>query len=254
MRNFACFLLLTTAIFGQENLEQKEISASPATPDAAKISEAFGHLIGKNLESMGFKFDIAQLIKGLQDAAAGRDAPMTEVECVQAITAIQEQAFKQQSADNLKKAEDFLAENEKKSAVKTIEQGKLQYQIETEGKGAAVQPHDSPLIRYKGSFLDGTIFGASKEDEILSLDETIPGFTKGLVGMKEGEKRTLFIHPELGYGTQGYLPPNSLLKFEVEVIQANAPHSEEPSISTPNTKLKGNPEIASPADDVHALR
>ena len=41
--------------------------------------------------------------------------------------------------------------------------------------------------------------------------------------MKEGEKRTIFIHPDYAYGTKGSLPPNSLLTFEIELIQTNAP-------------------------------
>ena len=107
-----------------------------------------------------------------------------------------------------------------------VEEGKLHYKIEVSGDGAEVQPHFSPLVRYAGKFLDGTTFGSSKEDEMISLDETIPGITKGIVGMKEGEKRTIFIHPELGYGTSGNLPPNSLLAFEVEIIKAQAPQMQ----------------------------
>ncbi len=41
--------------------------------------------------------------------------------------------------------------------------------------------------------------------------------------MKEGEKRTIYIHPEKAYGVTGHLPPNSLLIFDVEIIKA---HSE----------------------------
>ena len=39
--------------------------------------------------------------------------------------------------------------------------------------------------------------------------------------MKEGEKRVIYIHPDLAYGTYGSLPPNSLLIFEIEVVKAN---------------------------------
>ena len=40
--------------------------------------------------------------------------------------------------------------------------------------------------------------------------------------MKEGEKRRLYVHPELGYGTTGQLPPNELLIFDIEVVKANS--------------------------------
>ena len=36
------------------------------------------------------------------------------------------------------------------------------------------------------------------------------------------EKRKIYIHPALAYGTSGELPPNALLTFEVEVIKADA--------------------------------
>lgn len=255
------FLILSTMLHAEGGTSETQAVASQeeamnSPRDVAKISEAFGHLIGKNLDSMGFKFDIALIVKGLQDASQGKDSPMSESECIQAISAIQEAAYKQQSADNLKKAEEFLAKNAQEKGVISLEPGKLQYKIERNGSGAAIEEHFSPLIRYKGSLIDGTVFGSSKEDEMVSLDETIAGFTKGLIGMKEGEKRTLFIHPELGYGSSGYLPPNAMLQFEVELIKANAPQVEPAdSLSSSHPKGKGNPEIAAPSiEETRAIR
>ena len=107
---------------------------------------------------------------------------------------------------------------------------KLHYHVEKEGTGAEVQAHFAPVIKYTGKFLDGSVFGASTEEEMITLDETIPGFSKGIVGMKEGEKRILYIHPDMGYGASGYLPPNSLLTFEIEVVKANSSVEESESL------------------------
>ena len=60
----------------------------------------------------------------------------------------------------------------------------------------------------------------------MPIKQSIPGFAKGMLGMKEGEKRVLYIHPELAYGLTGQLPPNSLLIFEVEIVKANSSLSE----------------------------
>ncbi len=223
--------------------------------DVEKISEAFGHLLGKNLESMGMKFDIAKVSKGLQDASEGKPAPMTEMECIQAMATSQEIVYKEAAAKNLKEAEAFLATNKTTSGMQVLEEGKLQYTVTHEGKGVSIDENSSPLIRYTAKLLDGSVFGASTEDELFHLDESLPGLKKGLLGMKEGEKRTLFIHPDLGFGTRGNFPPNSLLTFEIEVVQANAPHAESfDALSTTTPKSKGNPEIASPFEEPKVLR
>ncbi|MBI5273426.1 MAG: FKBP-type peptidyl-prolyl cis-trans isomerase [Chlamydiales bacterium] len=207
-----------------------------------KVSESFGHLIAKNIESLGLDFDTAKIIQGIQDSLAGKESPMNEAECIQAITQIQEEAFQKQSKDNLAKAEDFLNQNSLKNEIKEIEKGKLQYKMEKVGNGEIVKEEFSPTIRYVGKFLDGTVFGSSKEDEVISLKETIPGFAKGIVGMKEGEKRTLFIHPDLAYGTNGYLPPNSLLTFEIEVVKADNPAKEDAVATTDGDQPEEGPQ------------
>ncbi len=208
----------------QEPINQQEVKEDQI--DLNQVSEAFGHLIGKNLQTLGLEFDVSKVIKGIQDAIAGKESPLSETECVQAISSIQENAFQKQAKINLQAAEEFLATNSKKSGIVEIEPNKLQYKIEQTGNGETVKPHCTPTIRYTGKFSDGNVFGASKEGEAISLDETLPGFTKAILGMREGEKRTIYIHPELGYGTSGYLPPNSLLTFEIEVIKADTPLSE----------------------------
>ena len=189
--------------------------------DIAKISEAMGHLIGKNLQALGLELDVQAIVKGLKDASEGKNPPMNEDDCVQAIATLQEESFSAAAEINRQEADDFLEKNKTEPGVVSLENGKLQYKIVKQGAGQDVQPYNSPIIRYTARYLDGQVFGAMTDDELISLDETIPGFSKGLVGMKEGETRTLYLHPDLGYGKQGHLLPNALLIFDVEVIKAD---------------------------------
>ncbi|MBS0603725.1 MAG: FKBP-type peptidyl-prolyl cis-trans isomerase [Verrucomicrobia bacterium] len=243
-------LLAISSLVAEETITaQPAAAAAVAQPvEIAKVSEAFGHVIGKNLENIGVKFDMAQVIKGLQDALAGKESPMSEMECIQAIAAVQEKIFKDQCAENLRRAETFLSDNKKSEGVIALEEGKVQYRVNEAGTGAVVEAHYAPLIKYTGKYLDGSVFGSSKEEEMISLDEIIPGLKAGLLGMKEGEKRTVYIHPDMAYGTNGYLPPNSLLTFDVEIVKANAPVKEEAAVDAQKPQEKK--EIAEVKTDV----
>ncbi len=222
-------LIASTCLFAEE-----------AKTDTTKISETFGHMIGKNLKSLGLDLDMELVFKGMKDQASGKTAPLTEEECRQAVLTYQ-------ASNNLKAAETFLKENAKNNEVIALEEGKVQYKVEKKGEGAKVESNFSPLIRYVGKYLDGSIFGQSREAEILSLEGAIPGFSKGLVGMQEGEKRTLYIHPELAYGTKGILPPNSLLTFEVEIVKANTVEENLPNSLIIEADSKTETELDAPA-------
>jgi len=63
---------------------------------------------------------------------------------------------------------------------------------------------DKVKVRYEGRLTDGTVFDASPEDRplhfILGRREVIPGFEEAVVGMFQGESRTVTVSPEKAYG------------------------------------------------------
>lgn len=194
--------------------------ASPKNEELAKISEAMGHLIGKNLQSLGLTVDVDALVRGMQEASQGKESPLTEEACMDALSHLQEEALLKTADKNLEEANRFLQENKTKEGIISLVNEKLQYEVVKKGDGQAIESYSRPLVRYSGKCLSGPSIPLT--EELLDLDETVLGFQKGLVGMKEGEIRTLYIHPEFGYGKDPYPSPNSLLIFEVEVIKADA--------------------------------
>lgn len=87
--------------------------------DVVKVSEAMGHIIGKNLDALGLDFDLEAIVKGLKEESEGKTSPMNDDECVQAIGVLQdekmasilEEEFEQVDAisngDQIKDDEDY---------------------------------------------------------------------------------------------------------------------------------------------------
>lgn len=208
-----------------------ETTAAPADEiDIKKVSEAFGHFIGKNLKNSGLNFDLDTFVMGIRSGMEGKPAPLSDKEYERQMMLLQEKSFKQLADTNLKTAEDFLKKNATEKGVVELEPGKIQILVVKPGTGAEVKDGNAPQIQYTGKYADGTVFGSSQDTGgpiTIPLDQTIPGFSKGLKGMKEGEVRKIFVHPDQGYGKSGHLPPNSLLIFDVELIKADNPEQAQ---------------------------
>jgi FKBP-type peptidyl-prolyl cis-trans isomerase len=116
--------------------------------------------------------------------------------------------------------EQFLAWNARQSGVQTTASG-LQYKVLKAGEGGHPGDADVALIKYKGTLRDGTVFDQN-ERAPLPVAQVVPGFSEGLKLMQKGGKYRLWIKPELGYGdkdTGGAIPRNSLLVFEVDMLE-----------------------------------
>jgi peptidylprolyl isomerase len=97
-----------------------------------------------------------------------------------------------------------------------------------EGLGEPCPAGANVTIHYTGWLTNGTVFDSSRkngEPANFDLANLIPGWQKGIPGMKPGGIRKLVISPAMGYGShqnKGNIPANSTLIFEVELIAARA--------------------------------
>jgi FKBP-type peptidyl-prolyl cis-trans isomerase FkpA len=101
------------------------------------------------------------------------------------------------------------------------------------GTGAEAVPGRQVRVHYTGWLYDegradhkGRKFDSSRDRNDpfafrLGGGEVIPGWDRGVAGMRVGGQRTLTIPPDLGYGAQGAgddIPPNATLVFDVELL------------------------------------
>ncbi len=110
---------------------------------------------------------------------------------------------------------------------KNIHDG-VYYTMLKEGNGRQVSVNDTVTAYYKGYLLkDGSVFDGTKDKPaIFPLKRLIMGWQIGVPLCKVGGKIKIIIPSNIGYSirTRGAkIPPNSVLVFEIEVVDAKAP-------------------------------
>lgn len=80
---------------------------------------------------------------------------------------------------------------------------------------AQAKAGDTVKVHYTGSLEDGTVFGASPEQEPIEFTvgqhNLLPSFEKKVVGMNEGDTKTFSIQPDDAFGQ-----PQEDLIFDIE--------------------------------------
>lgn len=130
-----------------------------------------------------------------------------------------------QRQKEIKQIEDSIAAG--KTDAKNNEQG-IYYTMLKEGTGRRVSIDDTVVVHYKGYlFSDGTVFDQTKEKPAtFPLKRLIRGWQIGVPLCKVGGKIKLVIPSDLAYSIRtrsAKIPPNSILVFEIEVVDAKPP-------------------------------
>jgi FKBP-type peptidyl-prolyl cis-trans isomerase len=200
------------------------------TTEKEQVSYMIGLDMAKSLEPIKQDLDVEVLAQAMSDSFAGKKSKMTEEQSLAVQQAFTARLQARQEAERLEAAEKgkaegakFLEANKAKPDVKVTDSG-LQYQVVRAGNGPKPAATDVVRVHYKGTLLDGTVFDSSYDrgqPAEFGLDQVIPGWAEGVALMPVGSKYMFWIPSDLGYGEAGGgpIPPNSMLTFEVELIE-----------------------------------
>ena len=94
------------------------------------------------------------------------------------------------------------------------------YQIIEPGSGEKINQLSILSVNYKGKLLDGSVFDEKKTPIPLQLVNSIGGWQVGIPLIRKGGKIRLLLPSFYGYGNRanGPIPANSVLDFDVEVV------------------------------------
>lgn len=228
------------SLYAQDVKPAAAPTAQPAAPQytEAQIMETLGWFIGKQqgFAELGFtKEQMDNLVKGMQNAAAGKEAPQDlekiGVEISKFMQAKQQAYVTKLKEQGKAEGDKYFAELKNNKAVTILPSG-LGYEVLTPGKGDFPKATDTVKVFYTGTLVNGTKFDSNVGGEPVefALNRVIPGWTEGIQKINKGGKLKLYVPSKLGYGEEGNqgIPPNAALIFEVELLDINPPAPTPP--------------------------
>lgn len=194
-----------------------------------KASYCLGLNIASSLKNEGIStINADAFAEGIRDLLENNTLQIPITEASQIVQAFLSQAQSKKFEKNIREAQEFLAENAKRSEVTELPSG-LQYEILVEGKGAIPSASSTVTTHYHGTLIDGTVFDSSvqrNQPASFPVNGVIQGWVEALQLMPVGSKWKLFVPSELAYGANphpgGPIEPHMALIFEVELLEIQA--------------------------------
>ena len=221
MKKLTVLLLLLTPLFACAQ------DAKPANDPAErnKMLYSLGFLLGDNLKKqlvLDNEDDYKAVSQGMRDSLLGK-ASQTNVESYkpQIIQKYQDDA-RLISQRREAAQQEYLENFKKEKGVKVLDNGAM-IKLSKPGHGKAPKADGSATVHYTGTLIDGTQFDSSRERGqafTTRLTDVVPCWTQALQQMKSGARGKVVCPADTAYGNRpvGPIPPNSVLVFDIEVL------------------------------------
>ncbi len=181
-------------------------------------------VIGQSLwEDLSDKNDtyLDAFIAGMIQCENENILPLSQLEIDCLLDELKEIKFKLEAKKNQIAADNFFQNLSQKKEIIPLVHNKLYFRTIKPGSGKAIRGiNDKIACRFKIRNIHNKIVkeGQAIENNV-PLQDMIPGMIAGMIGMKEGEKREIFISPVFAYGDAAHFSPAMTLISEVELTQ-----------------------------------
>jgi len=216
---FLCLFLAVTALYARAIQEDYKTAE-----EKARVSYAFGMIIGTNLSTAPIEFDYNAFAEGMRSSIEDSIQPLfSEHEAMEIVETALHRAMEKAAESNYLLEAEFMTANSQRPGVQVTASG-LQYEIIEETEGEKPKVNSIVRVNYEGTFIDGKPFDNSSDENgaYIPLELVIAGWTEGLMLMSEGSIYRFYIPSNLAYGKdgiQGIIPAYSPLIFLVELLE-----------------------------------
>jgi FKBP-type peptidyl-prolyl cis-trans isomerase len=227
-----------SVLFTTRQMNNNEPVEIPVTPPQFKGDATEGFTLLGIGDSAEFKMPVDSIFKGQLMPSFAKPGGYIHmfVNVVKVMSKEEkEKAQKEQEAAQIsideKAIEEYIKNNNYKSSVKKTESG-LYYVVQSQGNGPKVEAGKKVSVNYTGKLLNGNVFDSNTDPKFNHVQpfefnvgegQVISGWDEGLQLFNVGGKGILIIPSRLGYGSRGAggsIPANSVLVFDVELLDA----------------------------------
>jgi FKBP-type peptidyl-prolyl cis-trans isomerase FkpA len=183
--------------------------------------------------------EMKTVLEGFSAAALGKPLQFKSEEVMPKVDQLLRERQLARGEIEKKKGGEFLAKAATEAGAQKLPSGLIYFETQA-GSGESPKPTDTVKVHYKGTLTNGTEFDSSYKRGTpteFPLNGVIKCWTEGVGKMKVGGKSKLICPADIAYGERGMggaIPPNSVLVFEVELIEIVKPAAPAPTPGAPN--------------------
>jgi|GEM_PF-4530062 peptidylprolyl isomerase len=213
---FLITFLYLTFCYSEDNIPREELIHL----NHVQISEDLAQVLWSVMQSYEGEYSFKELIIHLWKLNGGKEEPKPLDQCLASLMKALEKKATDQKILNLQVADSYLQKLKGVNEIHELVKDKLYYRVITPGTGEIIKEQGSsfPLISFKEKTIHEEVLSENTSGIRLPLSEVITGLRNGLEGIRVGEKREIFIHPDLAYGEFPKPEPYSLIVIEVTLI------------------------------------
>jgi FKBP-type peptidyl-prolyl cis-trans isomerase FklB len=207
---------------------------APVAIDKNKLSYALGFKTGSDVNHLadsGIVLDMAQVIRGMQDAAGKKTPAFAKEDLYAQLESLQDRLGRQAEAeynkvagDNKAKSDKFMTDNKAKKGIVVMPNG-IQYRVIEEGNGARPTKTSEVTVQYRAMIAASSVefdsTYARGQPAKFKLDQVFKGLQEIMPLMKVGDNWQVYFPAEMAYGERApqTIGPNQALMFDIKLLE-----------------------------------